>query len=336
MGDSIKIWLLGAENPDSIRGMYLDHAIMDEFASMNPVIWSQVVRPALSDRLGKAMFIGTPQGENHFFDIYNAATSKELADWHGLTLTVDDTKLIPDAELESSRLTMTEDEFNQEFMCSFTAALTGAYFSKYLEKAEEEGRLCHVPHNPMLPVATFWDLGISDNMAIWFAQKVGQAYHFIDYLEYAGKGIEFYIDELNKKPYNYARHHFPHDVKKREYATGKERRVVFQELGLRPIVAVPKVNNKAEIINASRLAIPMCCFDKDKCQDGLRALKNYQRKYDPKTKKYADKPIHDWTCHAADAFGTFAMGRNDGSFLAGIENVTELPKEADSEYNELE
>lgn len=334
MNDVVKIWLLGAENPDSIRGMYLDHAIMDEYAAMNPIVWSQVIRPALSDRAGKAIFIGTPQGQNHFFDIYNAAL--DAPDWGAITLTVEDTGLISDSELESARRTMTEDEYNQEYMCSFTAALTGAYYSKYMQDAEEQGRITHVPYNPKLPVATFWDLGISDNMAIWFIQKAGQRYHVINYLEMAGKGIEFYVLALRDLGYTYSRHHFPHDIKQRELSTGVERQVTFEAKGLRPIIRVPKCKQKIDMINAVRLILPMCWFDKELCGAGVHALKNYQREWDPKKKKFDDKPRHDWTSHGADSFGTFGMGVTDGSFIAGIDYLDDLPKTAIMDYNEMD
>jgi len=658
-GDVVKIWLLGAENPESIRGMYLDYVILDEYASINPIIWSQVVRPALSDRKGRGTFIGTPQGENHFYDIYLAADSPDLKDWYARTITVDESKYVDADELISARKTMTEDEYNQEFLCftantqiatplghrfiqdiredevvfshtgrarrvlstnkrqytgdlvnikragwsdpiqctpehpiwvsrdgitewvkaedikvgdflvsprtaqtsnfnlldiriiklmawyitegsfgktcaslalnpynkngvidevkallddlgvryktykaetafivsihdtkladfllincgktcyykkipfhlikgyeeefllelikgdgcelidhyaysttsktlardvmllssfigyraracthkarkeayilgrkvtehdsydiriypktvnrtespirltrhytmfkvmdlnrthytgpvynfevqtdntyiadgvsvhncSFSAAMTGAYYSKYLETAGEEGRICDVPHDSRFPVATFWDLGISDAMTIWFIQKRGDWFHVIDYMEHAGKGIEFYIRELNKKPYVYAKHHMPHDVKQRELVSGKSRLNSFEDLGLRPLIAVPKVKKKMDAVNAVRFILPLCRFDRMKCGDGIRALKNYQAEWDAKLKKFKDTPRHDWASHGADGFSCFALGQERSSFEANYSMMDHLPTQTVSDYNELD
>lgn len=336
-GDVLKIWLIGAENPDSMRGMYLDYGILDEYGDMNPIIWSQVIRPALSDRLGKATFIGTPKGANHFEDIYLAAKSGELSDWSSHLYTVNDTLLIPKNELSSARATMTEDEYAQEYECSFTAALTGAFYSKYMQTAAEENRIGEIIHDPSKPVATFWDLGISDSMAIWFVQKRdGNGYNVIDHLEQAGKGIEWYIKALRDLPYNYSVHHMPHDVKVRELGTGVSRLESFEKLGLRPIEAVKKCNDKMDAINAVRLVLPMCYFNEERCKEGIHALKNYQREWDAKKKVFKDKPKHDWASHSADSFSTFAMGRSDWSFIGGNDRFKDLPTMAEMDYNEFE
>lgn len=337
MGDELKIWLIGAENPDSMRGMYLDYGILDEYGDMNPVIWSQVIRPALSDRLGKATFIGTPKGSNHFEDIYLAAKSEELSDWSSHLYSVYDTQLIDEDELKSARMTMTEDEFSQEYECSFTAALTGAFYSKYIQDATEAGRIGEILHDPSKPVATFWDLGMSDSMSIWFVQKRdGNGYNVIDYLESAGKGIEWYNKALKDLPYNYSVHHMPHDVKVREISTGVQRLETFEKMGLRPIEAVKKCKNKIDAINAVRLVLPMCYFDDNRCKEGIHALKNYQREWDAKKKCFKKTPRHDWSSHAADSFSTFAMGRSDWSFVGGADRFKDLPSVAYMDYNEFE
>jgi phage terminase large subunit len=334
--DVVKIWLLGAENPDSIRGMYLDYGIFDEYASMNPIVWSKVVRPALSDRKGKATFIGTPQGENHFYDIYKQAEELGTTNgWYARSITVEDSKYVDEKELESARKTMTADEYAQEFMVSFSAALTGAYYSKYLETAMEEGRIADVPHDPNMPVSTFWDLGISDAMAIWFIQKKGEMFHVIDYMENVGKGVEHYIQELYKKPYTYAKHYVPHDSKKRELGTGRTVVDSMEALGLRPLFTVPRVVAKKDEINAVRMVLPMCRFDRMKTGDGLRALKNFQAEWDAKDKRFKDSPKHDWCSHASDAMGCFARGREESSFVPSHTLIGKVPTKAITDYDEF-
>lgn len=167
-GDKITIYLLGAENPDSIRGMYFDGVILDEFAEMDPRIWGQVVRPALADRKGWAIFIGTPKGQNHFYDVYKTALENQGRGWFAAVYKASQTGVLPKEELDAMRAEMTEDEYNQELECDFSAAITGSYWGKQLSEAQAKGRVGNIPHDPALLVDTFWDLGVSDSVSIWF------------------------------------------------------------------------------------------------------------------------------------------------------------------------
>lgn len=329
-GDKITIFLLGAENPDSVRGMYLDGVILDEYADMNPIIWSQVVRPALSDREGWAIFIGTPKGQNHFYDLYTMASDDNMDDWYARTINAEESGVIPEKELRSARKTMTEDEYAQEYMCSFTAALVGAYYSKYILDLEEKGQITSVPYDPHVAVSTYWDLGIDDSTVVWFCQQVGKEIHIIDYIEEAGKGLEFYVKEINNKPYIYSGHVLPHDGGARELGTGKSRQETLVNLGLKNVTVLGR-SKVEDGINEVRLLLPRCWFDKIKCKQGLKALKNYQKKYDQKMKAYLQKPLHDWSSHAADGFRTLAMGLVDDTPIA--ERIANLPKTADDDYN---
>ena len=148
--DRVRILLLGAENPDSLRGIYLDGVVLDEYASMNATIWSEVIRPALLDRLGWAIFISTPKGLNNFYEVYQAALKD--ANWYAATFRASETGIIPISELEMARATMSESEYSQEFECSWSAALVGAYYGKEIEQAEKDGRITSVPFDPALGV----------------------------------------------------------------------------------------------------------------------------------------------------------------------------------------
>ena len=167
-----RIQIFGADNPDALRGLYLDGAVFDEYAQMRPRIWSEVVRPALADREGWATFIGTPMGKNHFYDLYHQAQS--AAGWHRALYTVEDTHVLPESELVSARGTMAPEQYAQEFTCSFESALIGAYYSSYLETARDEQRITRVPWEPKYQYILRWDFGISDATAIWFIQPVGK------------------------------------------------------------------------------------------------------------------------------------------------------------------
>ena len=161
-GDYITIYLLGAENPDSIRGIYLDGCIMDEYAQMNPTIWGEVVRLCLADRNGWAIFIGTPKGTNQFFKMYQTAQRNMVQEphlkWFAFSAPASKTGIIPIAELQAIRSEITEEEYDQEMECSFQAALVGAYYGKYMADAEREGRILDLPYDPNYPVNTYWAL----------------------------------------------------------------------------------------------------------------------------------------------------------------------------------
>ena len=326
-GDKIKIILLGAENPDGIRGIYLDGVILDEFADMNPIVWSSVVRPALSDRLGWAIFIGTVRGRNHFYDIYH--TGKERDDWYTAIFRASETNIIPESELDAAKGIMSEEEYAQEYECDWGAALVGAYYGKQITQAEADKRIRQVPYDPAISVDTWWDLGIGDSTAIWFTQKVAGEYRIIDSLEMSGVGLDWYVRELRKKNYIYGSVNLPHDAAARDLTTGKTRVEVFRELwrGMR-VNVLPRLGIE-DGINAVRLILPKCWFDAEKCERGIAALRSYQKKWDPKNKIYQDKPLHDWSSHFADAFRMFAIGNDYDREPVDSKN---LPRMADNNY----
>ena len=311
--DHITIFLLGAENPDSLRGIYLDGVILDEFAQFDPTVWGLVVRPTLADRRGWAIFISTVKGMNHFYDIYQTAVKNQDKDWFFATYKASQTGVLPQEELDALRAEMTEEQYNQEMECDWGAALTGAYFGKEMAKAEADGRVGKVPHDPALLVDTAWDLGISDSTAIWFTQQYRQEIRVIDYIEVSGIGlpqIAKKLKEEHRKDYSYRDFHWPHDGKARDLSTGKSREETMRELGVRVRIA-PK-HDVADGINAARLLISKCYFDAEKCDRGLSALKNYERKFDEKLKIYQDKPLHNWASHGADAFRLLALAMKPG------------------------
>lgn len=330
-GDFIKIMLLGAENYDSIRGIYLDGAILDEFATMDPQAWSKVVRPALSDRIGWCIFIGTPAGQNHLYDAYLTAL-KNPDTWYACIHKASTSGVIPPEELAAMRAEMTENEYEQEMECSFTAAIVGAYYAKYLVQAEKDKRIGIVSHDPSLLVDTAWDLGVSDTTTIWFVQQFRQEIRIIDYIEQSGEGLPYYVKALRDKhraAYNYRDHHWPHDGGSRDLSTGKERSTTMRDLGVR--VKVHPRHTPADGIDAVRRLIPRCHFDAVKCERGLSALKNYQQKWDSKNKIFLDQPLHNWASHGADGFRQLAMSLRPGDDrLADKRN---LPRRAETEYD---
>lgn len=298
-----RIRLYGAENESRLRGLFLDGIILDEYADMAPSVWGEVIRPALADRKGWAAFIGTPKGHNAFYDLWTEAGN----DWYRLMLKADESGLISSDELEAARKAMTEDQYEQEFNCSFEAAIRGAYYGKEMKLADDDGRITGVPYDKAADVITAWDLGIGDSTAIWFAQMVGREIRIIDFYESSGVGLDHYVRVLRDKPYLYREHLLPHDAEVRELGTGKTRVETLQSLGLSKIRISPKLPID-DGINAARMMISRCWFDSSKCKNGVEALKQYRTEYDEKRRAFSNRPLHDWTSHAADAFRYLATG----------------------------
>lgn len=334
--NNARIMLLSAENAENNKGIYLDGVLLDEYGSMDPVAWREVIRPTLSDRHGWATFIGTPKGQNHFYELREYAKSGKDPAWYTALFKASETGIISKDELDSARREMTEEEYNQEFECDFTAAMVGAYFGKELKKAEDEGRITRVPVDPMLPVDTYWDLGINDMCCVWFVQSLRGRHRVIDYLEVSGDSIPEVVKKVKAKNYALGTWVFPHDAQARDFSTGKAQIQVFESLGCRPYRIIPRVGTKRESINAARMIFGACEFDSVRCEKGLKALANYQRKWDSKNNVFQDNPLHNWASNGADAFQQFAMGaREDSRNVSGGSNFYDgsRPMVAETEYD---
>lgn len=306
--DKVRFLLLGAENPGSLRGIHIDGAILDEFSEMDPAAWTQIIRPALAVKKGWVIFIGTPKGTNAFYDMYMKAKS-DPENWFCGLFKASETGIIPETELELARQTMSEADYEQEYECSFLAANIGSYYGKLIEAAEKEKRICSVPYDPAVPVVTAWDLGVGDTTAIWFMQQVGKEHHAIDYHEMSGKGLDHYAKVLKQKDYVYEEHLLPHDAAARSMETGRTRVQTLVSLGIpQRTLRVLKRQNVDDGINAARILIPKVWFDEKKCARGIDALKNYQKKWDPKNNLFSDTPLHNWASNGSDAFRYYALG----------------------------
>jgi len=328
-GDKIKIILLGAENPNAVRGVYADGVVIDEYAECDPIIWSQVIRPALSDRLGWCIFIGTPKGRNHFYDIFHK--TQGLDDWFHAMFKASETKIIPESELMAARNTMSEEEFDQEYEVSFTAALVGSYYNKYLAALNEKGRLhAVVPHEPALPVYTAWDLGIGDATAIWFYQKFMNEVRLIKYYENNGKGLSHYAEIVKSTKWVFETHYLPHDAAARDLSSGETRQKTMEQLLGKGTTKIVPRQNVDDGIHAVRMLLPKCVFDGKETKEGIECLLNYQKAYDSKNKIFKNSPLHDWSSHCADAFRVLAMGYEDPARKVARSN---LPRQAESAYN---
>jgi hypothetical protein len=299
--------LYGADNYDRMRGTYNDDVTIDEPAQMDPRAWPEVIRPTLADFNGGATFIGTPAGRDWFFKVDKDESGQDLPGWFRLILKASETGIIKPEELQSLRSGLTEEQYAQEFECSFEAAVIGAYYGRLMAAAETDKRITGVPFEPAAQVYTAWDLGIRDSTAIWFAQVIGREIHIIDYYEASGVDLGHYVRELNNRSsFVYAGHIVPHDAQAKELGTGKSRLEVLESLGLKNI-RVATMHRVEDGINAVRTIIPRCWFDAKKCSRGIDALKLYRSEYDDKLQALKPRPVHDWASHAADAFRYLAM-----------------------------
>jgi phage terminase large subunit len=321
-----QVRLYGADNPDALRGIYLDGVIPDEYADMDPRVWPEILRPALSDRKGWAAFIGTPKGRNSFYELHRESLTNP--DWFSTVLKSSETGLIAETELQDARRQMSEDQFNQEYECSFDAAIVGAYYGKLMREAEEAkpSRITTVPYDPACAVWTAWDLGIRDATAIWFSQIVGREVHVIDYYEASGADLGHYVREIKNRPYTYGGHILPHDAQAKELGTGKTRQEVLESLQLGSI-QIATMHRVEDGINAVRVMLPRCWFDQAKCARGIDALKLYRSEYDDKLKTFKPHPVHDWTSHAADAFRYLAMTIDRTADTAGFGKAINYPNQ---------
>lgn len=297
--------VVGSDNFNSLVGSTPRGVVFSEWALANPASWA-MLRPILAENGGWALFITTPRGKNHAKTM--ADGHRKDAAWFVQELPATETGVFTPEQLEGERQEYITDHgeaeggalFQQEYMVSYDAAVIGAYYAGEMAKARQEGRIGRVPYEPAAPVETWWDLGISDTMAIWFAQRVGREVRLIDYYQANGQGLAHYAKVLQDKPYVYGRHIGPHDIEVRELGTGQSRLEVAKLLGIKFEIA-PNLPVQ-DGIDAARRILGRCWFDEANCEQGIAALQHYRKAYDEKNRVFRPTPLHDWASHPADAF----------------------------------
>lgn len=329
-GSMIKV--IGTDNADSIVGPNPVGCIFSEFSLQNPIAWN-LVRPILNANNGWAVFVYTPRGRNHGYDMYMNGLKMMKQDpdrWFAQLLTRDDTSkiligddgkplvnkatgeimwgpIVTDEMIEEDRATgMSEELIRQEYYCDFNAALEGAYYAKELSLAREQKRIGNFAYDPSRLVHTAWDLGLDDSTAVWFFQLVHGRPFIIDYKEWKDTSLKDIITEIKSYHYVYGTHIGPHDISQRELSTRESRYNFAKRLGVK-FYPCPKLS-VADGIEAARRVLAMSYFDEEKCNPGLEALGNYSKKWDAVRKVFSEKPNHDWASHGADAFRYLAVG----------------------------
>jgi phage terminase large subunit len=296
--------IVGSDNFDRLVGTNPRGVVFSEYALQDPRAY-QYIRPILTANGGWALFISTPRGKNHLWDLYQLAKNSKA--WFQMKLSVEDTAHIPMEEIEKEREEgiMSEDLIQQEYYTSFDLGVEGSYYSKYLDRARIEGRIGKVPWENGFQVHTAWDIGMRDSTSIIFFQIIGQTVRIIDCYENSTKGLEHYAEIIKSKPYLYGKHIAPHDIQVKEWGSGITRLDKARELGINFTLSgnVPVFDG----IEACRTLFSKLYIDEKSCSSLLNALENYRREYDAKKKVYKNNPLHDWSSHFADAFRYLAV-----------------------------
>jgi len=331
-GGESTIYVAGADNYDALRGMYFDGVVMDEMGQMRPSAWYTVLRPALSDRRGWAIFAGTPAGKNLFWNLREEARLNK--DTHLLMeLPASKTNIIHPDELRDAKAQMTEEAFLVEYECSFDAAVPGAYYAKQIGEAYEQGRVGKHGIDPAFPVNLVADLGYTDSCSWWGWQETRDGIRIVDFMEDDNQPIQHYIDWVKSRPYlvNPKGVFLPHDAKAKSLQTGKSIIEQFLANGIRPNL-VPEMSLQ-DGIEAVRMTLPTCWFDEDKTYEGMEHLRAYMREWDERTQTYRNRPKHDQHSHAADSFRYLALAARPASRKSSrVTTITTLPKGSNYQF----
>jgi len=324
MKNGSMLHVVGSDNFDSLVGSPPAGVVFSEWALADPAAWGYL-RPILAENGGWALFITTPRGKNHAHTMLQGAKGDPA--WFTEVLPATRTKVFTAEQLKGEEreyiaqfgVEQGKALYEQEYLCSFDAAVLGAFYAEELRIARAEGRIGVVPIDRMVPVHTAWDLGFTDATAIWFIQVVGREVRIVDYHEESGAGLDRYVRVLDEKrklhgyryaePQNRVAHWFPHDVSHKELSTGLSRRQTLESLGV-PVTVVP-VSGVMDGINATRRLLARAWIDEHRCERGLAALQAYRREWDETARIFKAKPLHDWSSHGADALRTFAGGFGD-------------------------
>lgn len=322
LGGSLRV--ISTHKPDSLRGGNSKLFVLSEFQRMDPRV-IDIIEPIVEANGGHLLVNLTPAGNNHAKGSFESWQNDPR--WFTQVLTANDTPVFALEQLVRIKQSiieryqargLSEEEavafFEQEYMCSFESPVVGSYFGSAMRRAELDGRIANVPHEPQLKVMTFWDLGVDDSTSIWFVQVIGREIRLIDYFEASGEGLPFYAKVLagqhegfeRMKNYVYSTHYGPHDIEVRELSTGVSRKTTAESLGI-SFTPTPAPKTKEEGIEAIRTILARCWFDKTKCKRGIDALKGYRKDWNDELQVYKNKPIHDWTSHGTDAFQTMAL-----------------------------
>ena len=303
------IHVLGADNADALRGMYLDGTVNDEYAMFRPSVFSQVIRPALSDRNGWSVFASTPRGKNLFYDVHKGA-ERNPKEWFSLTLKASSSGIISPAELDALRSQMDPEEFAQEYECSFDAALKGAIYASEIDSLFADDRYHTVDKpslfDPNLDTNVVYDLGFTDaTVAVWWQRHLDGRLVIVKVDATTGVDIFHHIASIQNFPGTVEEVWLPHDARAKNLQTGKSVIEQFLLEGIKPrIVPNHKIRDG---ISAARKLFPSVTICEEGTGEFIEAMKGYRREWNEDLGMFSDRPVHDWCSNYADAFRYFAV-----------------------------
>jgi phage terminase large subunit len=320
--------VVGSDRYNSLVGAGVAGVTFSEWALCNPSSWGYI-RPMMEENDGWAAFITTPRGRNHAKAMHDMAKSNPR--WFAEVSTVHDTGALSPEQLDDSLKEYIalygEDlgraQFEQEYECSFNAAILGAFYAREMVAVRKEGRI-----DPELeaiegrPVHRAWDIGVKDDTSIWWFQVVGAQVFILDCYSASGVGLDHYADVVSKRQEKHGWKpgvdFVPHDAKIKEWGSGRTRVETMREFGLNPQLCVNAT--KMDGINAARQTLARCVFHPRTEEQGISALEQYRREWDDDKKAFKASEVHDWSSHLADAFRYLAL-----SWRVIPEVVIELP-----------
>lgn len=313
--------VVGSDNYNSLMGTSFAGIVLSEYALANPSAWAYF-SPILRENNGWALFISTPRGHNHFESILKAARAEPS--WFAEVLTVEETKAFQGDQLQEELRILQETHgelygtslWKQEYWCSFDAAIPGSIWGDCLDSLRLNEKILDFSHSNDIPVDTGWDLGRTDDTAIWFRQMRTRQMDVIDFHASNGKDIDWYVQLLLEKAaqlnITYGTHWLPHDARPRTLAAGGKS-ILQQFLDaakkyptLGKFCIAPRLDRQ-EGIQAGRKTFPYCRFHATRCDKGIQALRAYHRAWSDDKKMFLDVPEHDNSSHPADAWRTLAV-----------------------------
>lgn len=305
-----QLQFFGSDNYNRLRGYTFHGAVFSEYAYQDPRGYMDVVSPILANSGGWAIFASTPNGKNHYWDLYQQAL-KDTDNWYINKQTVDDTKHLSKEQLDIERKKLSYEMFMQEYYCSFEVGVEGSVYSKYVNDMYLTHRIGDVLYDPSYLVHTAWDLGVqekSDTTVITFFQIIGNTIRVIDSYENFREGSAHYVKVVKNKPYVYGYHFFPHDGKNFEWGSGQTRLTQVESLGLQ-VTGIPKIRTKMVGIEKVRTTLPRMYIDEVRNEKLIKALNTYHYKWDKDKLRYLDhEPVHDWSSNFCDSIMYACLG----------------------------
>lgn len=310
---------------------------------MAPEVWTDLLRPALSDRLGWCVWIGTPKGRNAFFRLYDKAVSDP--EYYTMILPASQSGILPQSELDSALKAMGKESYEREFECSFNAAIPGSIYGDIIAQLRAKAQIQDYAHNRDFPLITAWDVGDSDYCTQWLIQLEGRHINILDFYSMSGQGPGHYADHIRQWEQEYdtqiSRHYLPHDAA--NIVRGGSWHKDLMDAGLRNITIVARTPDVWLGIYEMRALLQRCYIHKTNCSmtygdkrltasgeersripSALDCLEFYSKEEVSEGGTLKEKPKHDEFSHGADGLRTFAeahrLGMIEGTSLVAREN----------------